>query len=228
MVLIDFSRRRVASLSFPSLSLFRSLSLCKVNDCRLGRHTHTHTCICLSTYTHTHTHRLTWQILNCINLFLPRSFALPPYHRPCRRSTSASGPLLPLHATPTCLQAICKIDYAHKLKQTSDDIKMLLLPQGLLVTGHIYIYTALKGEWQAGGGRGNTCLCLLCFFRLVLCQIEFHSLFTYLNLRNQIQFALIVLPSLALAHSTSLSLSLPYSLPSSLVICQLTTAKCCN
>lgn len=97
-----------------------------------------------------HTHRLTWQILNCINLFLPRSFALPPYHRPCRRSTSASGPLLPLHATPTCLQAICKIDYAHKLKQTSDDIKMLLLPQGLLVTGHIYIYTALKGEWQAG------------------------------------------------------------------------------
>lgn len=143
MVLIDFSRRRVASLSF-SLSPFRSLSLCKVNDCRLGRHTHTHTCICLSTYTHTH--RLTWQILNFINLFLPRSFALLP---PCPRSTAASGPLLPLHATPTCLQGICKIDYAHKLKQTSDDIKMLLLPQGLLVTGHIYIYTALKGEWQA-------------------------------------------------------------------------------
>lgn len=201
MVLIDFSRRRVASLSF-SLSPFRSLSLCKVNDCRwAGTHTHAYAC----QLTHTHTHRLTWQILNCINLFLPRSFALLPSPPPCPHSAAASGPLLPLHATPTCLQAICKIDYAHKLKQTSDDIKMLLLPQGLLVTGHIYIYTALKGEWQAGGGRGNTCLC---FFRLVLRQIEFHSLFTYLNLRNQIQFALIMLPSLALAHSTSLSLSL--------------------
>lgn len=90
---------------------------------------------------------------------------------------------------------------------------MLLLPQGLLETGHTYIHSPKGGVAGAGGGRGNTCLCLcLCFFRLVLRQIEFHSLFTYLNLRNQIQFALIVLPVGALSRSGTLYLSLSLSL----------------
>lgn len=197
-----------------------------------GTHTHMHMLVNL--HTHTQAHLANSKLHKFISSSFVRPSSLP---APCPSSPSTCGPLLPLHATPTCLQAICKIDYAHKLKQTSDDIKMLLLPQGLLVTGHIHIHSpkgGVAGEAGAGGGRGNTCLCLcLCFFRLVLRQIEFHSLFTYLNLRNQIQFALIVLPVGALSRSDTLyplalSLSLPYSLPSILVICQLTTAKCCN
>lgn len=135
MVLIDFSRRRVASIAF---STFLSLSLSHVQGCaksmtaawanthththrvgthttRVGTHTHresrhTHS-YALSTYTHTHTK--THLANSKLHKFISSSFA----HTSPPRTPSLCY---------AYLQAICKIDYAHKLKQTSDDIKMLL------------------------------------------------------------------------------------------------------